>query len=161
MGGGYALAPRVARDPRSIHPLSDHAGMTPRPRLADAASLGFRVARGLHGRWRKMAAPQRKRLEGLADDVKERALELRGAGDPEGAGRDLNLASERLAAAMVEAAQGDPEVPDAQVAELRDDLARELDRLASGEVRASRMTGADTAPGAPGDPRDASLYNPL
>ncbi len=162
MGGGYALQPRVARDPRSIHPLSDHAGMTPRPRLADAASLGFRVARGLHGRWRKMAAPQRKRLEALADDVKERALELRGAGDPEGAGRDLNLASERLAAAMVEAAQGDPEVPDAQVAELRDDLARELDRLASsGEVRASRMTGADTAPGTPGDPRNASLYNPL
>lgn len=135
--------------------------MASRPRLAGAASLGFRVARGLHGRWRRMARPERERLQVLADDVKERALELRGARDPEGAGRDLNLASERLAAAMVQAAQGDPEVPEAQVTELRDDLARELERLASGEVKASRAKSGDAARGAPpGSTEDADLHNP-
>lgn len=132
--------------------------MTPRPRLAKAASLGFRVARGLHGRWRRMAPPERARLEGLAEDLKERALELRGARDPEGASRDLNLASERLAAAIVESAQGDPEVSDADVAELREDLSRELERLASGEVKASRTQSDEAAPKAP---EEADLHNPL
>ena len=62
-----------------------------------------------------MSAPERTRLEGLADDVKERALELRGTPDPDGAGRDLEQASERLADAMAESADADPEVPDAEV----------------------------------------------
>jgi hypothetical protein len=100
--------------------------------------MGFRVARGLYGRWRRMSTPERKRLERLADDVKERALELRGTPDPDGAGRDLEQASERLADAMVESADADPEVTDAEVEELRGDLARELERLATGEVSASR-----------------------
>ena len=96
--------------------------------------MGFRVARGLYGRWRRMSAPERARLEGLADDVKERAMELRGTPDREGAGRDLERASERLAEAMVESADADPEVPDTEVERLRGDLARELERLATGEV---------------------------
>ncbi len=100
--------------------------------------MGFRVARGLYGRWRRMSAPERARLEGLADDVKERALELRGTPDPEGAGRDLERASERLADAMVESADADPEVSDTEVEQLRGDLARELERLATGEVVAFR-----------------------
>ena len=112
--------------------------MVNRPTLGSTASLGFRVARGLYGRWRRMNAPERARLEGLADDVKERALELRGTPDPDGAGRDLHQAGERLADAMVESAHADPEVSDAEVEELRGDLARELERLATGEVSASR-----------------------
>ncbi len=100
--------------------------------------MGFRVARGLYGRWRRMKAPERARLEGLADDVKERALELRGTPDPERAELDLQHAGERLADAMVESAEADPEVSDADVEELRGDLARELERLATGEVLASR-----------------------
>ena len=39
---------------------------------------------------------------------------------------------------MVETAEADPGMTDEDVAELRGDLARELERLASGEVRASR-----------------------
>jgi hypothetical protein len=100
--------------------------------------MGFRVARGLYGRWRRMNGPDRARLQGLADEVKERALELRGTPDPARAGQDLRQAGERLADAMVESAHADPEVSDDQVAELRGDLARELERLATADVSASR-----------------------
>ncbi len=106
-----------------------------------------------------MSAPERARLETLADDVKERALELRGAPDAEGAGRDLNRASERLAAAMVESAESDPQVADSEVVRLRDDLARELDRLATGEVKASRGNGPGAGPEA--QTGDATLPDPL
>ena len=112
--------------------------MVPRPSLGSTASMGFRVARGLYGRWRRMNTPERQRLEGLADDVKERALELRGTPDPGRAGRDLEQASERLADAMVQSADADPEVSDSDVQQLRGDLARELERLATAEVSASR-----------------------
>lgn len=112
--------------------------MVPRPSLGSTASMGFRVARGLYGRWRRMSAPERQRLEGLADDVKERALELRGTPDPDTAGRGLGEASERLADAMVQSADADPEVSDSEVDQLRGDLARELERLATAEVSASR-----------------------
>jgi len=112
--------------------------MVSRPTLEGTAWLGYRVARGLHGRWRRMKAPDRARLAGLADDVKERALELRGTPDPDGAGRDLQQAGERLADAMVESAHADPEVSDAEVEELRGDLAHELERLATADVSASR-----------------------
>lgn len=111
--------------------------MAPRPSLGSTASLGFRVARGLYGRWRRMSAPERKRLQGLADDVKERALELRGTPDRASAGRGLEQASERLADAMVQSADADPDVPDSEVQQLRGDLARELERLATADVSAS------------------------
>ena len=112
--------------------------MATRSTLGITAYMGFRVARGLYGRWRRMNAAERARLETLADDVKERALELRGTSDPDRAGRDLHQAGERLADAMVESAHADPEVSDAEVEELRGDLARELERLATAEVSASR-----------------------
>jgi len=112
--------------------------MVSRPTLGSTASLGYRVARGLYGRWRRMSGPERQRLEVLADDVKERALELRGTPDPARAGRDLEHASERLADAMVRSADADPEVSDADVEQLRGDLARELERLATADVSASR-----------------------
>jgi len=100
--------------------------------------LGVRVARALYGRWRRMKAAEREPLGPLAEDVKERALDLRGAADRVAAGRDLEQAEERLAAAMVQSAESDPEISEVEVVRLREDLARELDRLASGEIRASR-----------------------
>ena len=138
--------------------------MAPRPRLADAAYayLGFRVARTMHGRWRRLRSAERSKLAGLADDVKERALELRGDPDREGAGRDLNAASTRLAEAMVESAQADPGISDAEVAELRSDLARELDRLASGDITASRGEDGNAPKDRRGaTPGDVNFHKPL
>lgn len=103
-----------------------------------AASIGVRVARGLHERWDRLGGPERTRLEDLADEVKNRALDLRGARDSETADQRLSEASERLATAMVDSARSDPEVSDAEVEALRDDLAAELGRVASGRVTASR-----------------------
>lgn len=102
------------------------------------ALLGVRVARTLYGRWRRMSATARAQLEPLAEDVKERALNLRGASDRDAAGRELEQAGERLAAAMVESAESDPDISEIEVSRLRNDLAMELDRLASAEIRASR-----------------------
>ena len=105
--------------------------MASMPGPRDIALMGFSVARSLHGRWRRLATPTRERLEPLAEEVRGRALDLRGSADPEGDGRDLERASRRLADAMIEEAAGDPEVSEIEVRDLRTDLARELDRLAS------------------------------
>jgi len=102
------------------------------------ALLGVRVARTLYGRWRRMSATARAQLEPLAEDVKERALNLRGASDRDAASRELEQAGEPLAAAMVESAESDPDISEIEVSRLRTDLAMELDRMASAEIRASR-----------------------
>ena len=108
------------------------------------ASMGVKVARSLYGRWRTLGAADRERLAPLAEEAKERALEARGAADLRRAERELAAANENLAAGIVESAQADPEVPEGEVHRLRDDLRRELDRLASAEVRASRGMPEDT-----------------
>jgi hypothetical protein len=100
----------------------------PGPR--DIAHIGVSVARSLHGRWRRLSHPARQHLEPLAEDVRERALDLRGSGDPESDGRELGDANRRLADAMIDHAAGDPEVSEIEVRDLRAELARELDRLA-------------------------------
>ncbi len=144
----------------------------PKPRDLVTTILGVRVARALYGSWRRLSTKERERLGPLADDVRERALDLRGATDPETAGRELRQANEKLADAMVESAEANPEVSEAEVLRLRDDLTRELERLVeadisvgaqperrSGEHRAvalsaSRGPGArTTADGAPPAPR--------
>ena len=114
----------------------------PSPRDIVSTLLGVRVARGLHGRWRRLSAVERERLEPLAEDVRERALDLRGEADPETAGRELRDANVKLADAMVESAQADPEVSESEVVRLREDLSRELERLAGGDIKASRGAGA-------------------
>jgi hypothetical protein len=96
------------------------------------AALGVRVARSLYGRWRLLPPPARARTASLAADAKEAALDLRGASDRELAEADLRTASETLAAALVESAEADPEVGEDEVRRLRDDLRRELERLAGG-----------------------------
>ena len=83
------------------------------------AAVGVRIARLLYRRWEALAPPERDRLEELAGNVKERALELRGKVDDGTAERELEMASTELAEAM-----GADEV-----AELRAQLRRELERV--------------------------------
>lgn len=108
-------------------------------RVRDRSGLGFRVARALYGRWRRLRPAERERLGPLAAGVREQALELRGSGDRAAAGVALHEASERLAGAIVQSAEADPEVSDQDVVRLRDDLASELARLADADIRAERI----------------------
>lgn len=111
------------------------------------AALGIRLARSLHGRWRAMRADERERLAEIAARVKESALDLRGSHDREAAERDLHEANERLAAAMVESAEADPDIDEIEVSELRDDLRRELERISTADIKARRINGAWDRPG--------------
>ena len=99
---------------------------------AAGAAIGVRVARSLYGRWRVLPAADRERIASFAEDAKEKALTVRGADDPAQAQAELRAASETLAAALVETAESDPEVGADAVRELREDLRRELERLATG-----------------------------
>jgi len=109
------------------------------------------VARALYGRWWRLRPADRERLGPLADAVREQALELRGSGDRETAGAALHEASERLAGAMVQSAEADPEVSEDDVARLRDDLASELSRLADADIHAERIhSKGEAQPAHPG-----------
>ena|SRR5215210_4115477 len=105
-----------------------------------ATMVGIKLARTLHSRWVGLPDAERERIAPLAEDAKRKALELRGAEDLGDAERELRAANETLAAALVESAEGDPELDAIEVRRLRDDLRRELERLASGEIRASGPT---------------------
>ena len=59
---------------------------------------------------------------------------------------DLRDASETLAAALVETAESDPEIDGDEVAELREELRRELERLATADIKASRSGRARAKP---------------
>ena len=100
--------------------------------------LGVRVAKSLYARWRTLGPAARERLAPLAEDAKRAALESRGARDSEAARTDLRSASQTLAAAIVEDAEADPELDDVEVHRLRDDLRRELERLAEADIKVSR-----------------------
>jgi hypothetical protein len=114
-----------------------------------ATAVSITVARSLHSRWRRMPVAHRDRLARIADEVKQRALDVRGESDQTTAGRELQQANEKLADAMVESAKADPEISEVEVHDLRADLARELDRLSEGDIRASRGSegaAGETAP---------------
>jgi uncharacterized membrane protein YebE (DUF533 family) len=98
------------------------------------AALGIRVARSLYARWRKLAPAERLRLESLAEDAKRQALDLRGRADPAAAQRQLRSTSQTLAQALVESAEADPKVDELEVRRLREELRRELDRLAGSKA---------------------------
>jgi len=106
---------------------------------AAGAAIGVRVARSLYGRWRVLPAADRERIASFAEDAKEKALSLRGSNDPAEAQADLQAASETLAAALVETAESDPEIGADEVGELREELRRELERLATADIKASRI----------------------
>ena len=113
---------------------------------AAASAIGVRVARSLYGRWRLLPAADRQRIAAFAEDTKEKALSLRGSHDRELAEADLRASSETLAAALIETAEADPELAPDDVQQLREDLRRELARLATADIKASR-TGGDRASG--------------
>jgi hypothetical protein len=113
---------------------------------AAASAIGVRVARSLYGHWRQLPRADRDRIAAFAEDTKEKALSLRGAGDRPQAEADLRASSETLAAALVETAESDPELAADDVQRLRDDLRRELSRLATADIKASRI-GPDRASG--------------
>jgi hypothetical protein len=115
---------------------------------AATAAIGVRAARSMYGRWRVLPGPERRRIENLAEDLKHKALELRGADDPHGASEELRAANATLAAALVETAEANPEVSEDEVRELREDLRRELERLAGADIKASRnRRESNTPPG--------------
>jgi hypothetical protein len=105
---------------------------------AATAALGIRMARSLYAHWRTLPEAERERIAPLAERAKERALALRGEADRARAEADLRAANARLAEALVKTAEADPEVGREEVAELRRDLQRELDRLADADIKASR-----------------------
>lgn len=113
---------------------------------AATAALGVRVARSMYGRWRILPEPDRRRIESIAEDVNRQALDVRGAPDRETAEADLRAANETLAAALVETAESNPEVSADEVRELREDLRRELERLVSADIKASRTRRGSTTP---------------
>jgi hypothetical protein len=106
--------------------------------METAKLLGVRLARTLYARWRTLGPQSRERLQPIAEEAKGRALEVRGAADRDTAERELRAANETFAAALVEDAEADPDVDQIDVSRLREDLRRELDRLATAEIRASR-----------------------
>ncbi len=93
-------------------------------------ALIMRVAHGLYLRWDRLSSAERRRTAPFAEDVKQGALDLRGRTDHRAAEAELLAASERLAAELAESAERDPELDPADVARLRAELARELERLA-------------------------------
>src|SRR5215207_11198254 len=107
---------------------------------AAAGAIGVRVARSLYGRWWLLPAADRERIAAFAEDTKEKALSLRGSSDRAQAEADLHASTETLAAALVETAESDPELAPEDVQQLREDLKRELERLAA----------VGQAPGVPG-----------
>jgi len=82
-------------------------------------TVAVRIARMLYRRWERLGPEDRQALEALADDVKERALEVRGKADDGASERELELANDELADAL-----GADEV-----AALRAELRRELERV--------------------------------
>jgi len=120
----------------------DAAGRAARAIERGATALGVTVARSLYGRWRRMPTAQRAKLEQVAENVKELALDVRGEPDQASAERELRGANERLAEAIVESAVKDPELSEIEVSDLRADLARELERLADADIQASRGPGS-------------------
>ena len=115
---------------------------------AGAAALTVRVTRSLYSRWSALPPAERARIEPVAERAKQSALDLRGALDLELAAVEAREAGASLAAALVESAAADPELEEGEVVRLREDLARELARLADADIKASRSTPEPgTAPG--------------
>jgi hypothetical protein len=105
---------------------------------AATAAIGIRVARSLYARWRTLPDPDRRQIQPLAEDMKAKALDVRGAGDRKRAEADLEAANKTFAAALLETAQADPGIGEDEVRELREELRRELERLASADIKAWR-----------------------
>ena len=125
---------------------------------AATTAVGIRVARSLYARWRILPDADRRRIEPLAEDLKDQAFALRGAPDRAQARAELFAANETFAAALVETAEADPELGEIEVHELREDLRRELERLPTptlrlGELGARRRRHPGSIRASSGKPR--------
>jgi hypothetical protein len=67
-----------------------------------ASFVAVRAARILYRRWEGLEPAARRPLEPLAEDVKNRALDLRGVVDDGSAERELEVARAELAEALEE-----------------------------------------------------------
>ena len=101
------------------------------------ALVVIKVAHGLYRRWERLAPGDRDRLSGLAERAKTAALDLRGRTDREAAEAELAQANEELAGAIADAAASDPEATTTEIEALREDLRRELERVADTRRRAA------------------------
>jgi hypothetical protein len=110
--------------------------------------LIVRVARSLYSRWRLLPRADRERIAGVAEDAKEKALAVRGTAEPRRAQAEAELraANESLADALVESAESDPEIGAEEVEALREDLRKELERLAGADIKASRTVQSPSTP---------------
>jgi hypothetical protein len=65
-----------------------------------AKALAVRLARRLYGRWEALPPPERKKLEPLAKEVKDKALDLRGTVDQGTSELELDALREELRAEL-------------------------------------------------------------
>jgi hypothetical protein len=100
-----------------------------------ATTLGVQAARAIRGRWRRMPAARRARLEGLAADVRRRVA----AGTADSA-RAHPVLPPAPAASPPDSAldAAELELTEIEVRDLRAELARELERIAGADIGASR-----------------------
>jgi hypothetical protein len=110
----------------------------PAGRLAEGGIgtlLALKVAHSVYRRWERLSETERGRLGALADEVKQRALDLRGRLDRHAAAEELDHASDNLAAAL--AAGGDVALGRDEIESLRRALASELERTSAERRRAA------------------------
>jgi hypothetical protein len=97
----------------------------------------LRLARALYHEWRLLPERERGRTAGIAREVKDLALDLRGRGSPREAEAELAMANEGLAIVIMDAIERDRRRTRADVEEMRAYLQQELYRAAAAISRAA------------------------
>jgi hypothetical protein len=90
----------------------------------------IRLARTLYHEWRLLPERERARVAPLAREVKDLALDVRGAADAPRALSELTLANEAFAASIIQAAERSPELSDEDFGSLRGYIRAEQYRAA-------------------------------
>jgi hypothetical protein len=90
----------------------------------------MRLARALYHEWRLLPERERGRLAAYAREVKELALDLRGAADTRVAEVELSMANEALAIMIMDSVERDRDRPEHEVEAVRRYLQAELYRAA-------------------------------
>ena len=106
---------------------------------AGAAALGVRVARSLYGRWRLLPAADRQRHRSRSPRTPRRTRSTCAARPTAAAGRGATCArpTRRSPRRWSRRAEADPEIDARRSSALREDLRRELERLAGADIKAS------------------------
>jgi hypothetical protein len=93
-------------------------------------SAQIRLARTLYHEWRLLPERERARLAPLAREVKDLALDVRGAADAPRAAAELTLANEAFASSLIQAAERCPDLSDEDFEALRGYIRAEQYRAA-------------------------------